>query len=222
LFTSLALLSSFGRETSLVKIMGPRSIFTSLFTPSIYFQSLLSVPLLSLALILCKQQGRRNLQLLCTRWEQSYLLCVQVHVNLVSIRQQFLAPLTPSCIFCESAEDKPWYLHCGKLPLHCISNLPLGVTNEGREAIKPISSFVAGDSSLQDRGVAHYLLSLLFSLVSLPLSFYFCVPYQKYQKYLLLPWVPMKTPSCVTSLVTTTVTLSAFLLLHLPLQHLMK
>ena len=29
-------------------------------TPLIYFQSLLSVPLLSLALILCKQQGRRN------------------------------------------------------------------------------------------------------------------------------------------------------------------
>src|SRR3954471_4402153 len=100
------------------------------------------------------------------------------------------------------------------------SNLPLEVTNEGREAIKTISGAVAGDSSLQDRGVAHYLLSLLFSLVSLSFSFYFCVPYQKYQKYLLLPWVPMKTPSCVTSLVTTTMTLSALLLLHLPLQHL--
>src|SRR3954469_14782104 len=71
LFTSLALLSSFGTETSLVKITGPRSIFTSLFTPTIYFQLLL---LLSLALILCKQQGRRNSQLLSTRWEQSYLL----------------------------------------------------------------------------------------------------------------------------------------------------
>src|SRR3954462_8662722 len=59
-FTSLALLSSFGRETSLVKITGPRSIFTSLFTPLVYFQSLLLVPLLSLAFILCKQQGRRN------------------------------------------------------------------------------------------------------------------------------------------------------------------
>ena len=31
----------------------------------------------------------------------------------------------------------------------------------------------------------------------------------------------MKTPSYVTSLVTTTVTLSALLLLHLPLQHLL-
>ena len=32
-------------------------------------------PFLSLALILCKRQGRRNWQLLCTHWEQSYLLC---------------------------------------------------------------------------------------------------------------------------------------------------
>src|SRR3954468_15279487 len=105
----------------------------------------------------------------------------------------------------------------GNLLLHCISNLPLGVTNKGREAIKQISGAVAGDSSLQDRGVAHYLLPLLFSLVSLPFSFFFCVPNKKYQKYLLLLWVPMKTLSCVTSLVTTTVTLSALLLLPLPL-----
>src|SRR3954470_4327550 len=68
--------------------------------------------------------------------------------------------------------------------------------------IKRISGAVAGDSSRQDRGVAHYLLSLLFSLVSLPFSFYFCVPNQKYQKYMLLLWVPLKTPSCVTSLLT--------------------
>src|SRR3954468_1010102 len=87
--------------------------------------------------------------------------------------------------------------------------------------IKKFFGAVAEDSSLQDRGVAHYRLSLLFSLVSLPFSFYFCVPYQKYQKYLLLLWVPMKTPSCMTSLVTTTMTLSALLLLHLLLQHLL-
>src|SRR3954467_11070512 len=63
----------------------------------------------------------------------------------------------------------------GNLLLHCISNLPLGVTNEGREAIKQISGAVSGDSSLQNKGVAHYLLPLLFSLVSLPFSFYFYV-----------------------------------------------
>jgi hypothetical protein len=40
-------------------------------------------------------------------------------------------------------------------------------------AIKLISGAVAGDSSLQDRGVAHYLLPLLFSFVSLLFSFCF-------------------------------------------------
>src|ERR1043165_1275079 len=39
----IALLSFFGRETSLVKVMGPRSIFPPLFTPSVYFLFLLSV-----------------------------------------------------------------------------------------------------------------------------------------------------------------------------------
>src|ERR1041385_132166 len=41
LFTSHSCLSSFGRETSLVNFMGPRFIFPSLFTPSIYFLLLL-------------------------------------------------------------------------------------------------------------------------------------------------------------------------------------
>src|SRR4051812_8640111 len=107
-------------------------------------------------------------------------------------------------------------------------NLPLGVTNEGREAIKTIFGIVVGDSTLQDRGVAHYLLSLLFSLVSLFYRLYLSVLYQKSQIFclscsclLLLLWVLLKTLSCVTSLVTTTMTLSALLLLHLPLQHLL-
>src|SRR3954470_16257357 len=97
-------------------------------------------------------------------------------------------------------------------------NLPLWLTNEGREAIKEISGAVAGDSNLQDRGVAHYILPLLFSLVSLSFYFYLSVLYEKSQKnslYLLLPWVPLKTLSCVTSQVTTTIILSALLLLHL-------
>src|SRR3954462_1888860 len=38
----IAVLSSFGRETSLVNMMGPRSIFSSLFTRSVYFLLLLS------------------------------------------------------------------------------------------------------------------------------------------------------------------------------------
>ena len=70
----------------------------------------------------------------------------------------------------------------GNLPLRYISNLPLGVTNEGREPSSKVSGAVAGDSTLQDRGVARYLLPLLFSLVSLPFSFCFSVFYQKSQK----------------------------------------
>ena len=86
------------------------------------------------------------------------------------------------------------------------SHLTLGVTNEERDAIllcikqflAPLpgtqrrykyaspdnSQFLAplSDSCIQNRGVACYLLSLLFSLVSLPFSFCFCVFYQKHQK----------------------------------------
>src|SRR3954470_7384463 len=42
----IAVLSSFGRETSLVNITGPRSIFSSLFTSLFPFQYLLSVAII--------------------------------------------------------------------------------------------------------------------------------------------------------------------------------
>src|SRR4051812_19614523 len=90
--------------------------------------------------------------------------------------------MTPTCISVSPTGYKPRYRWRGKLDSILHLNLPLWVTNKGREAIKAISGAVAGDSSLQDRGVAHYLLSFLFSLVSLPFSLYLCVPYQKYQK----------------------------------------
>src|ERR1043165_3539526 len=77
------------------------------------------------------------------------------------------------------------------------------------------------DSCIQNRGVANYLLSLLFSLVSLPFSFFFCVLNQKYQKYLLLLWVQMKPLSCVPPPATTTFFLSPPLFPPLPLQHLL-
>src|SRR3954467_11625268 len=60
----ISFLSSFGRETSLVNIMGPRSIFPPLFTPSVCF--LFFTFCCShhyhylLHLILCKQQGRKD------------------------------------------------------------------------------------------------------------------------------------------------------------------
>src|ERR1041384_8380021 len=60
LFTSLAFLSSFGRETSLVKITGPRSIFTSLFTTTLLSAFTFVSTFYLLRLILCKRQGRRN------------------------------------------------------------------------------------------------------------------------------------------------------------------
>src|SRR4051812_3862004 len=76
----------------------------------------------------------------------------------------------------------------GNLLLHCI--LPSTWGNQRGElplCIKQISGTVAADSSLQDRGVAHYLLSLLFTIVSLPFCFYFCVPNQK------IPKIPAST-----------------------------
>ena len=69
---------------------------------------------------------------------------------------------------------------------YLLHNLPLWVTNEEvlSTPIKAISGAVSGDSKLQDRGVAHYLLPLPFSLVSLLFSLYFCllVFNQKVQK----------------------------------------
>src|ERR1041385_6902447 len=78
------------------------------FTFSSYFQLPL---LLSLALILCKQQSRRNGQLLCTRWEQSYLLCVKVQAKLATSAQLFTLP--PSCLSTSPRGDKPYPLHLG-------------------------------------------------------------------------------------------------------------
>src|SRR3954467_11968596 len=57
-------LSYFGRETSLVNFMGPRSVFPPLFTPSLYFLFYFLVAVIItfylLCLTLCKQQGRRD------------------------------------------------------------------------------------------------------------------------------------------------------------------
>src|ERR1041385_6598254 len=69
----------------------------------------------------------------------------------------------------------------GNLLLHYISNLPLGVTNEGREAIQQISGAVAGDSILEDRGVAHYLY-LCFLVLLVYLSVFTLVSFIKNPK----------------------------------------
>src|SRR4051812_41406493 len=136
-----------------------------------------------------------------------------------------MAPLKPTCIsvsptgsitLVSSLREISHYLHLK----------PSTWGNQrGARSHKLIFGTVFEDSSLQDRGVAHYLLSLLFSLVSSTFSFYLCVPYQKSQEnkltcLLQLIWVPQKPPSFVPSLVTKTIILSAPLLPHLPLQHL--
>src|SRR3954470_16127571 len=100
------------------------------FTFSLYFQLPL---LLSLALILCKQQGRRNWQLLCTRWEQSYLLCVQVQVK-EAIFVLKMVPLFPCHLLVDPCSPTGQYSTlASSLRATCCcatSNLPLGVTNE--------------------------------------------------------------------------------------------
>ncbi len=60
---------------------------------------------------------------------------------------------------------------------------------------RSFSGAVAGDSTLQDRGVACYLLPLLFSLVSLPFSFCFSILYQKLQFFLFC--LPVSSPICL-------------------------
>src|ERR1041385_3600473 len=50
-------------------------------------------------------------------------------------RSTSVAPLTPTYHLQSPTGDKPWYLHRGKLAAALHLNLPLGVTNEGREAI---------------------------------------------------------------------------------------
>ena len=67
-------------------------------------------------------------------------------------RQLRFGSIVTYLYFYESTGDKPWYLHRGKLPLCCISNIPLGVTNEGREAISCLVEMVS-DNSIVFRGV---------------------------------------------------------------------
>ena len=90
--------------------------------------------------------------------------CVQVHVNLVSIRQTSGAVDTYLFLL-ESARDKPRVSLLRETCCWLLIKLPLGVTNADHyfSAIKQLSGVIAEDSSLQDRGVAHYLLPLLLS-----------------------------------------------------------
>src|ERR1041385_8382259 len=89
---------------------------------------------------------------------------------------------------------------------------------------RPSSKFLAplpGTPSAKI-GELHIVFYLCFLVMLVYLSVFIFVSYIKNHKknlpHLLLLWVPLKTPSCVTSLVTTTKTLSAPPLPPLPLQ----
>src|SRR3954465_1061770 len=103
----------------------------------------------------------------------------------VSVCRSTSSAVTPTCISWSPAGSilNLSIFAKGNLLLHCISPSTWG--NQRGElplCIKQISGAVAGDSSLQDRGVAHYLFSLLFSLVSLPFSFLLLCPLSKIPK----------------------------------------
>ena len=81
-------------------------------------------------------------------WDVS---CVQVHVKLIPFGNNSGAGDT-YLYLCESYWfDNFGIFTEGNLLLYCISNLPLAVTNEGREAIKKIFGAVAGDSKYQQK-----------------------------------------------------------------------
>ena len=158
LFTSLALLSSFGRETSLVKITWPRSIFTLLFTPTIYFQFYFPLHsyLLPWSFVNSKAEGIDNSSVLVG--SKVICFCVQVHNNSLAwsnFWRRFHLLVSLESYWSITLVSSPREICC-----YATSHLPLGVTNEKWEnyhphRIKLISGVVAGDSSLQDRGVGH-------------------------------------------------------------------
>ena len=86
LLPHIAVLSSFGRETSLVNIMRLRSILPSLITSAIYFPFLLTIAAKPITIITCvwsfvndKAGGIDNLSVLVG--SKVICICVQVHVD---------------------------------------------------------------------------------------------------------------------------------------------
>src|SRR3954468_11881993 len=93
-----------------------------------------------------------------------------------------LHALPPSCRSWRPPQfDKPYSHRVREISHYLHLNLPLGVTNERREAIKLISSAIGGDSSLQDRGV-HNIFYLCFLVLLIYLSVFSCVSYSKNTK----------------------------------------
>src|ERR1041385_2943611 len=140
LFTSLALLSSFGRETSLVKITGPRSIFISLFTSLIYFSVAITIIIpCVLSFVNNKAGGIDNSSVLVGR--KIICICVQVQVKIATSAPLFTLP--PSCISASPTGDKPYPMNRGNLLLRYISPSTWGDQRGVREILAVSSQFLA-------------------------------------------------------------------------------
>src|ERR1041385_4484726 len=125
----IAILSAFGRETSLVNITGPRSIFSSLFTRS-FTQLLFYFQLLSLSRVFDPLYTTRPERLTTS------LNFVGSKVNCVVCRSASGAPLTPT--YHRRSPTGRYSTSVSSPRKNCCyaaSYLPLGVTNEGRKAI---------------------------------------------------------------------------------------
>ena len=130
-----------------------------------------------------KAEGIDNLSVLVG----SKVICIYVQVQPIA---KYLAPLAVDTFLLNlgvSGEFDPWYLCQGKTTatLH-LKPSTWGNQRGARSHQAKFSGAVAGDSTLQDRGVARYLLPLLFSLVSLPFSFFFSTFLSKITKIVIL------------------------------------
>src|SRR4051812_46290056 len=130
----MAILSSFGSETSLVNIIGPRSIFPILFILSInlllyYFSvaiTIITIPCV-LSFVKNKAGGIDNPFVLVG---SKVICCVCRSTTTANLWRRWHLPVVAGVLLETNlgifTEGNCYYLHL---------NLPLWVTNEGREAI---------------------------------------------------------------------------------------
>ena len=130
----IAFLSSFGRETSLVNIIGPQSIFSPLFTPSIYFPFLLSscshyyLPFVSF--VNNKAEGIDNPSVLVGS-KVTFCLCKSTST---SYQPATISGAVDTYLYlCESYGSITLVSLPREISATLHLSLPLGVTNEGRD-----------------------------------------------------------------------------------------
>ena len=142
--------------------MGPRSIFTLLFTPTIYFPSLLSkfhFYLLRWSFVNDKARGNDNSSVLVG--SKVICCCVQVHVKRRDTYLYFLRVLRRKTLV-SSPREIAATLHL---------NLPLGVTNDGRQAIKQFLAPLPGNP-VYKIGELHTIFYICFLVLLVYLSIF--------------------------------------------------